>query len=189
MKILFTASQRGKESYENQYKTIFSVIEKLGHTNVNDDLLKTPEKKFYDELQHGGRDANVDLYKNKIKNLQEADIGLFECSTHSLSIGFVIQKALEMNKPTIVLYYKDNIPHFLVGAQDEKLIVRSYNDENLETVLKESIDEASEVRDKRFNFFISPRLLSYLEQASKQLGITKSTFIRNLLHEHMKKHK
>ncbi len=189
MKILFTASQRGKEFFESQYKIINQAVEKLGHTNVSDDLLNTSKNKFYDELQKGGREANVELYKIKMKNLQEADICLFECSTHSLSIGFIIQKALELNKPTIVLYYEENIPHFIVGVQDEKLIIRSYNEKNIETVLKEAIEEASELRDKRFNFFISPRLLAYLEQTSNEMGITKSTFIRNLIQEHMKKHK
>jgi hypothetical protein len=94
-----------------------------------------------------------------------------------------------MNKPTLVLYYKDNVQHFLAGAEDEKLLVKSYNETNLTNVLKESIEELKSFKDKRFNFFINPGLLTYLETTSKNLGLTKSNFIRNLIVDHMKKNK
>lgn len=189
MKILFTASQRGKKTYEKQYEMIASEIKRLGYDQLQDDLLHISSESFYKDIEEGGREANVKFYKQKMRSLQEADICIFECSAHSLSMGFLIQKALDFNKPTIVLYHKDNITYFLTGIQDEKLIVKSYNESNITSILKEVITEAQEVRDKRFNFFINPRLLAYLEQTSKQLGITKSTFIRNLILEHMKKHK
>lgn len=165
------------------------MIADLGYTHVDNDIIGVPVDEFYGKLNKEGREGNVELYKRKIVAIQESDICVFECSVHSLSIGFVIQKALDFNKPTIVLYHENDIPHFLVGAMDEKLIVKSYTDSTLKKVLESSLVTASEVRDKRFNFFIRPELLTYLEKASKDLNVTKSTFIRNLILEHRKKNK
>jgi predicted DNA binding CopG/RHH family protein len=51
------------------------------------------------------------------------------------------------------------------------------------------LDHAREKRDKRFNFFISPKLLEFLEKTSNGDGITKSKYIRNLIVEHMRQNK
>lgn len=189
MKIFFTASLRGKEFYGKQYKEIFDIINTSGYENLDDEIFNLNSEDYYKKIKTEGRNAFVDLYKRKIKRIQDADICIFEGSFHSLSIGYLIQKAIEFNKPTIVLYFEDNIPHFLAGVEDEKLIVKNYNEKNLKEIFKACIDEATELRDKRFNFFISPELLSYLEGTSKKLNITKSTFIRNLIQEHRRKYK
>ena len=189
MKVIFTASLRGKKYFESQYKALFQEIEKLGYEHMADDLVNPSSNQVYVDIKQGGREANIALYKKKIEDIQKADICVFECSTHSLSVGFIVQKALALNKPTIVLYYKDNAPDFLAGVDDDKLIVKSYNDDNIHDALKQAFEEAQSQRDKRFNFFISPSLLTYLEDASKKQGVTKSTFIRNLILEFKRRSK
>ncbi len=189
MKVLFSASLRGRKYFDDQYQLIVKSIKELDATVIGNDALSPTNDHLYEELKKGGRQSNIEFYQREMKLIQEADVCVFECSTHSLSIGFSIQKTLEMNKPALVLYYEDNVPFFLSGAQDDKLIIKSYNEKNLKEVLREGLAEASEIRDKRFNFFINPGLLTYLEKTSKNLGITKSTFIRNLIVDHMKKNK
>lgn len=161
----------------------------MGYQITDDILITVPTNKFYEDLEKEGKKGDINLYKKNLKKIKDSDINLFECSLHSLSIGFMIEKSLEAHKPTIVLYLEDNNPHFLDGIEDEKLIVRSYNDKNLNDILAEALKEAKIRGDKRFNFFISPMLLSYLEKASKEKGVTKSTFIRNLLLDHMARSK
>jgi hypothetical protein len=187
MKVIFTASLRGKKYFEDQYKQLFQAINELGYENIADDLMKPSTNKVYMDLLEGGREANIALYKKKIEDIQKADICVFECSAHSLSVGFVVQKSLELSKPTVVLYYKNNDPEFLEGVDDEKLIIRSYDDTNYKEVIKEALTEAENQRDKRFNFFISPYLLNFLNRAAKDQGVTKSTFIRNLILEHKRR--
>ncbi len=187
MKVFFTASQRGKKEFGPHYLSIQKGIKAAGYTLIEDDIASTAPNKLYDDLEGGGQKASVDFYKNKLEKIEKADMNVFECSTHSLSIGFVIEKSLQANKPTIVLYYKDLIPYFLTGSEDEKLLLKSYDDNNLTSVLNNSLTLARERRDKRFNFFISPKLLEYLEKTSKEQGVTKSKFIRNLILAHMKK--
>lgn len=187
MKVFFTASMRGQKEFKEYYQKIYHTIKELGYTHLDDEIIQYASTTFYDKLEKEGRKAYVELYKKNMQALHEADICIFECSTHSLSIGFVIEKSLEFNKPTIVLYYKDNLPHFLMGAQEEKLVIRSYTEQTIKKVLKETLKDARERKDKRFNFFITPKLLHYLEKTSKEQGVTKSKFIRSLIFEYMKK--
>lgn len=188
MKIYFSASQRGKKFFEKYYTIIYDEIQKLGHTNLDDDIIKFSSEQYYQKIESEGRKAYVALYKKKVKNVQKADICIFECSLHSLSMGYQIEKSLEMNTPVVVLYYKNNIPFFLSGEENEKLIVKQYNDDNIKTVLQKAIDDAHKTLETRFNFLITPSLLNYLEKASKMRGITRSTFIRNLILDHMHRH-
>ncbi|MEK9179049.1 MAG: hypothetical protein AAB893_01120 [Patescibacteria group bacterium] len=189
MKVFFTASQRGKKEFGKYYQRIYDQLELLGYSHLETSLLKISSKEFYDKLENTGHAQYTEYYNNNMKRIQEADICVFESSLHSLSIGFMIQKSLDNNKPTIVLYFEDNIPHFLHGMSEDKLILAKYTGTDLEEVLKKTLGEATDLREKRFNFFISPALLTYLEGASKKLGITKSTFIRNLIQDHRRKNK
>jgi len=187
MKIFFTASQRGKKYFDENYQKIYQIIESFGNQLLDDDIINVSESRFYQQLSLGGEKAVKKLHQDKIRSIQEADVCVFEASIPSVSLGYQIRKSLELNKPTVILYFKNNPPYFLLGAKEEKLIVRSYTDRNLKQVVKEILTEVGKLRDKRFNFFIGTDLLNYLEQVSRKMKITKSTFIRNLILEHKKK--
>lgn len=187
MKVFFSASQRGKEEFGEYYERIYKTIDKLGYTNLDPTFLSTTPTEFYQGLGKKGREANVEFYNRNIARLKAADINVFEGSFHSLSIGFMIVKSIDFNKPTIVLYLDGRVPHFLAGTEEEKLLMRSYKKDNLEKIIEQSLQEAKQRSDKRFNFFISPQLLSYLNKVAKDQGITKSTFIRNLILDHKRR--
>ena len=189
MKVFFTASQRGQKFFDKYYLQIFETINRLGYTNLYDALIKIPTDKFYEELEKNGHAAYAKLYDQNVKLLQTADINVFECSLHSLSIGFMVHKSLDFHKPTIVLFLKDHTPFFLAGLKDEKLIMKEYDAFNLEKVLLKCLDDAKNLRDKRFNFFLNDEMLRYIEEASKKEGVNKSTFLRNLVLAHQKKNK
>lgn len=184
MKVFFTASYRGKKQFGKYYEIISNEIKALGYNLIPDDLLTTETKEFYRKF--GNQAKQVQYYREELERLQVAEINVFECSFHSLSIGFTIEKSLEFNKPTILLYHEHYEPLFLTGVNEEKLFIKKYNDKTLKVEIKKSLDEAKTMRDKRFNFFISPKLLAYLEETSKQMGVTKSRFIRDLILQHKK---
>lgn len=187
MKIFFTASQRGKAQFGKNYERIQEAVRNNGYVLLDDDILANNADELFAALEKGDHKKQVEFYNKKIDSIKRADLCIFEASVHSLSIGFVIQKALELNKPTIVFYVDGNRPIFFSGVENEKLILQEYDENNLEKKVKLAFEEALHLREKRFNFFISPQLLTYLEGASKKEGITKSTFIRNLIIAHKKK--
>lgn len=187
MKVFFTASLRGQHEFGKYYEQIFGRLKHLGYTHLDNEIL-TLSKNYYDKIQKEGRTACVDLYQRKMKHLKEADIYMFECTVPSLSIGYQILKAIDFNRPTVILHLKGNIPQFISGIDNDKLIVKGYTPETLEEIVDSSIREATDLQDKRFNFFINPYLLNYLQKVSKEQNITKSTFIRNLILTHKKKY-
>lgn len=188
MNIFFDATYSGFEKYGENYKAIFGAIEKAGHHCLNDDPVKLTQESYVEEMKQG-RSAQIEYYNRKMTTLKKADICIFEVSKHSLGIGYMIQRALEEGKPTILLYLKGNEPFFLEGDENERLMSYSYEDNTIEKVVEKALNEADELRDKRFNFFISPKLLRYLDKVGKEQRITKSVFIRNLILEHMRKYK
>lgn len=181
MKVFFSVSPKAKSNLGKIYKTLYDEILRLGYTHVSNEAVAEDSDSFYNEMEQGGKEKHEDLFKEKIKSIQSADINIFDVSVPGIGLGFNVEKSLELNKPTVVLFYEKNTPYFLSGIDDEKLVLKGYSDKNHKKVLREALEIARERRDKRFNFFISPKLLEYLEKASNAEGITKSKFIRNLI--------
>jgi hypothetical protein len=168
MKVFFSASPNQEKSWQQYYNKIAEEIELLGAELLEDNCQKSVSQ--------------------KIKLIQKADICVFESSTPSFTIGFLIAKSLELNKPTIVLYFKETASFFLDGVTNEKLITKKYQSlSDIEKVVKQAFQKAQKLRDRRFNFFITPDLLNYLEETSRKMNLTKAMLIRNLIIEHRKK--
>lgn len=187
MKVYFTASLRGVQYYERYYKQISEEIVKLGHQHLDDEIFTLNRAKYYSELETTGKESHIKLYQKKILAIQTADVCVFEVSLNSLSIGYQIEKSLYYHKPTIILYLEDSIPYFFDGIDHEKLILRSYKENSLPSVLKQAFVDAQHKKEQRFNFFISPALINYLDESAKKLGMTKSVYIRTLIEEDMKR--
>jgi hypothetical protein len=106
-----------------------------------------------------------------------------------MSAGYLIAQALEMNKPVIALYKADVKPIFIGGIVDQKLFLVEYNNENVEEVIKTTLKKVAALVDVRFNFFVSPKILTYLDWVTQKRMIPKSVFLRNLIEREMKKEK
>ena len=185
MKIYFTASARGKELYSDNYTKIYKLIEDLGHKNLDNLVLKINPQKFYS----GDQEDQADLYKNTVKLIKKADVIILEVSTPSLSMGYVMDRALDEGKPVIILYQKGVNPFFASGIKEERLQVLSYSLKDIREVLKDAIEEAKEQMDVRFNFFISPKIGVYLDWIAKNKKRPRAVFLRRLIEEHMERNK
>jgi arginine utilization protein RocB len=185
MKVFFTVTYQGLDHFGKYYRMIYEEITRLGYEHLDTESANMTYEEYVKKMEKG-RTAQVENYHRNIEFIKKAEVVIIEVSTHSLGVGFLVQKALEMGKPTIVLYYKDNVPYFLQGIDDDKLIIKSYDEKNIKRVLKNAVSIAREKRDKRFNFFLSPKLLTYLEGVSERQGVTKSKILRDLIVAHMR---
>lgn len=185
MKIHFDASGRGFDRFGNIYLEIEKIIADLGHQNLNSLFDESVVQQFYE----GAHKKRVDRFKELKKSIKEADLLILEVSIHSLSMGYWLQKAIELNKPVIALYLKDYDPKFLEGVKDDKFQLIEYEESEIEEVLKEAIEKAIQSQDTRFNFFISPSHQAYLDWIAKERKIPRSVFLRRLIDEHMRKNK
>lgn len=187
MKVFFTASQRGKKEFGEYYKRIYNHLEKIGYQHVDPMIMDVNEKEFYKQLDEKGYERHEWLFANFVNQVKKTNIVVFELSLHSLSIGFMTEKALEIGRPVVILYLKGHLPYFLAGVNNEDLQLVEYTPANLEKKIEKAMNDARQLVTTRFNFFISKNMLNYLNKISKDNQISKSTFIRNLINEHKKK--
>ena len=181
MKVYFTASARGKNQYSVQYKQIFEKITDLGHTHLDEFLFEVDEENLYD----GAHEDQVRLYEKAMHLIKSSDVVILEVSIHSLSMGYVLHKALETGKPVIALFLKGNEPYFALGIDNDKLQVVEYEVDNLKDRLSEALDYSQDQMDTRFNFFISPKHQNYLDWISKEKKIPRAVFLRDLIEREM----
>jgi hypothetical protein len=124
----------------------------------------------------GNEQAKRENYNETLKAINKADIVVMEISGHSMSMGYILSKALEINKPVIAMYREEMQPIFIAGIGDPKLILAKYTAANVEKTIWESVKRAKSLIDVRFNFFVSPKILTYLDWVGQKRMIPKSVF-------------
>lgn len=187
MKVFFAVSPKAKVHHAQMYKSIYSKIEELGYQHISDQAVTEDHESFYKDMSTDDHKKKAEFYNTIIRSIQKSDITIFDASVPGTGIGMAIDRSLDLNKPTIVIYHQNTNPIFLFGLDDDKFLLKPVNEKNCKKVISDALEIARERRDKRFNFFISPKLLDYLEKSSKEEGITKSKFIRNLIVDYMRK--
>lgn len=185
MKIYFTASLRGKEEYGHNYELIVRDLVSLGNKMVSDHVMKNN----FESVAAQDKDQAVGSYAKLINWIKKADVFVAEVSTQSLSVGHEITEAMNMSKPVILLYTGDRRPSMLFGSGYEKLQLIKYERDNVRRLLGSAIEEAKKHADVRFNFFVSPKILAYLDWVAKNKMIPRSVFLRDLIEKEMRKEK
>ncbi|MFZ2152943.1 MAG: hypothetical protein WAV41_02695 [Microgenomates group bacterium] len=185
MKIYFSASRLYKEQYSDNYSKILKVL-KHSNFEVLDNTMFQASPSGFDMPD----DDRKKLYRGMSKNLDKADFCVFEASYPStLHIGHEITLAMQKGKPVVVLYTKDHEPILFKGIEHEKVWWVEYHKDNLENVLSRTLEEAGKSMDVRFNFFVSPKILAYLDWVAQKRMIPRSVFLRNLIEKEMKNNK
>jgi 2'-deoxynucleoside 5'-phosphate N-hydrolase len=185
MRVYFTASLRGKKQFGDNYAKIVRELTKLGCKVDAEQILNRDTDKTVSESHE-----EIEMVYKKLQNLtKKADFVVAEISTPSVSVGHEISYALDLSKPVIVLHTKANHSTLLEGNQNDKLQVLSYDLDNVGKVLSKAIEEVSKKMDVRFNFFVSPEILAYLDWVAQDRMIPRSVFLRDLIEKEMKKDK
>lgn len=126
---------------------IYKKIEELSYTHLNFETQSHRLRTLINRIDLG-EDEYLMEYKQIIygcvENIKVADVCIFEVSFKSLGSGYLIHHALTLSKPTIILYYKENKPYIFSAVIDERLILKSYNENNLEKVLERVLNVAKE---------------------------------------------
>jgi hypothetical protein len=187
MKIYFIASSRLVGAHPKLYLKIYSYLAKEGKM-VSDKVLKWVKMGVKD-MSGAPLKVKKENYIQSVDSVKKADIVVMEVSGHSMSMGYLISKALEMNKPVIALHKKEHIPVFINGISDQKLIISEYGDGNVEEIMAKALNKASSLIDVRFNFFVNPKILNYLDWVSQKKMLPRSVFLRDLIEKEMKKDK
>lgn len=188
MKIYYIASISLKDKYGEAFKQIGAALKKL-EFEVNDTNLVGWDLK---DLARD-KEYRKDHYRKVIKDIKNADIIVSEVSfPSSINVGHEITVAMDMEKPVLALYSKGNSPIFLEGNTSDKFILAEYDPTDmlgLEKLIKSSLKKLLKTTDIRFNFFISPEIVRYLDWVAKIKRVPRSVYLRDLIEDDMKKHK
>lgn len=185
MKIYFSASRFYREEYEENYEKISKILKEEVGTVFDSSQQRVVPLGF--EMPESEKKK---MYKEVRSMMKKADLCVFEASYPStLHIGHEITLAMGENKPVIVLYVKGREPILFRGIEDKKVWWVEYNSETLEERLRLALEEAQKNMDVRFNFFVSPKILAYLDWVAQKRMIPRSVFLRNLIEREMKKDK
>lgn len=178
MIVYFCASVTGRKKFDQFYRSIVKsleankckVLSKHVFTSTRESLLaQTLEERIRDH--------------NKLQKLmKKADVVVAEVSHPSTSIGYELARALEWEKPVLVLHSDEtDSPTILRGRISDKLILQSYNLRNLEEVIKGGLDFFKRAADERFTLVLPARLVKYLDWIVIHKKIPRSVFIREIL--------
>lgn len=187
MKLYFVASSRLVGADPKLYGKMYSFLSREGKM-VSDKVMKWIKRGIKD-LSVAPLKTTRDNYIKSIEAVKKADIIIMEVTGHSMSMGYLISKALELNKPVVALHKKEHPPIFIKGINDQKLIICEYESENVEEIMGEALKRANSMVDVRFNFFVNTKILNYLDWVAQKRMQPRSVFLRNLIEREMRKDK
>jgi len=185
MRVYFSGAIYQKEKFLNSYKRIVGTLEKEEY-----EVFEDTTKVSLEEAVNKTDEQRVDYYKRVLKWIDKCDLVVIEASFPStLSIGHEIAISLEKGKSVVIMYQEGFEPAFLLGLKHEKVEWVKYNPNNLEGVLASALKKVKKNIDVRFNFFVSPKILAYLDWVAEKRMIPRSVFLRNLIEKEIRKDK
>ncbi len=123
MTIFFTAAVRGGRSQQPSYQDLVAVLKTYG-TVLNEHIA--------DETisDYGETDLSKEqIYRREMEGLSQADLVVAEVTTPSLGVGYLVARALEMNKRVICLYQGEDTHKLSAMIKgDPRTEVHSYTD-------------------------------------------------------------
>lgn len=181
MKVFFSMSFR---SNLKAGRLIYQTIRDLGHTHTSTCFEEDTPEKFYDF----NKKECAAHYERIFSELTRADIVIVEATLASLTIGQIIQEALNKRIPILALCQKGKQPFFLEGIEEkeERLLVMDYTESNLVNVLKEGLSFLESLLSVRFTLVLPRSITNHLDDISKE-GISRSEYIRNLIRKDMER--
>jgi hypothetical protein len=185
MKIYFNAAVSSKPEYGKYYERIVQKLISMGHEVNADHILGYSLNEI---VKRPGSELRT-YYKDMVRKISQSEIMVAEVSFPStVNVGHELSIAIARNKPILALHKKDRKPVLFWGLESDKFFNAEYDDLDLEKVLERAIDNLKDHTDTRFNFFISKKLLSYLDWISKNRRIPRAVYLRNLLNREMRKY-
>lgn len=184
MKILFSSSYLGKQKYKDNYDTVLKALNATGKeiiTPDQNDYLDLLTQKEIERIQFPNRIH----FEALLKGIDMCDVIVFEMSDESFQLGYLATQAVQNKKYVLCVSifddFTDKIPsRFFFGAK--------YDDRTITDIVANFVHQAGEDQfSERFNLFLSPGQVDYLEKRSVQENMNKSEYIRSLIDEDKKK--
>lgn len=129
------------------------------------------------------------IYKESVESTARADVIVTEATLRSFGTGYVLARAIELRKPTLILRRDDMQDDSIVAGIDERDITsKTYNQKTLERILVSFLKENDyKTKQVRFSFVIERRMRNFLRWKSTRTGETEGKIVRQLIEKDMEK--
>jgi hypothetical protein len=182
MKIYFSCSSAELTTYRDHY---YAIRDYLAHDHVlTRDWLDETER----HIQAGNRELpNIKkIYKQCVDAIRDADLIVIEDTVSNFSTGHQITLALQMRKPTLVLWQGKKHRHFnqmfIHGIESDLLQVAEYTPETLHDTLQAFLNTYADKSEKnRFHLVLTGRERRYLDWAQFTGNKSRTKVIREAL--------
>jgi len=188
MKIHFFGSLIGNQikiGDKTNYERIVEAIEFLGYEVITKHALTKQLKEVLEE----DYEQHEKYYQKMIKWIREADIVIAEVTKPEIGTGYELALAVNSEKPVIALYTDGQNSPILLGHNSDRIQHLEYDINNIKQVLRLAINDAKNQSDVRFNFFVSPKIVSYLDWVAKKRKMPRAVYLRRLIEKDMEKNK
>jgi len=182
MKVYFSCSTAELTTHRDSYYAIRDYLA-AEHILTRDWLEETERY-----MQTGNKELpNIKhIYKACIEAIREAELIVIEDTVSNFSTGHQITLALQMRKPTLVLWQGKKHQHFnqmfIHGIESDLLRVAEYTPDTLTDVLQTFISTYSDSSEKnRFHLVLSGRERRYLDWAQFIKHKSRTKVIREAL--------
>lgn len=184
--VFFTASYYGKQKYQANYDLVRRSIEEFYV-----DLISPEVGNYQEVLDEATRQRITDPkllhYETIRQGIHVADAVIIEISHEDFQLGHEATLAIMEKKPVLCLSVHED---FSQKIHNNYFFGAKYTLESIKPVIQDFLAHARDMRlSQRFNLFLYPQQLEYLEKAAKRFGLNKSEYIRRLISHDHKLHK
>jgi len=179
MIVFYTASYYGKQKYQRYYDLVHKALKELGVQLIS------PEEGNYqgvlDEETRKRLGGNPRLlhYEAIRQGIHLSDAVVIEVSHEDIQIGHEATIAIMEKKPVLCLSIREDYSKKIFH---DYFFAAKYTEATMKPILQDFLARVGELRlAKRFNMFLYPDQVAYLEKASKCFGLNMSEYIRRLI--------
>lgn len=180
MIVFFTASRRGEQKYKKEYDLVYQTVKSFSDLTVISPGWKDNYQQLVsDSKRKRIKDPQYIEYEANKKGIQLADAVIMEVSNESFQLGHETTLTLMNKKPILCVSlhedFSKRISHdYFFGAQ--------YNEKNIKSIIQDFLTHVKDLSlSKRFNLFLYPRQIEYLENTAKKNKMNMSEYIRFLI--------
>ena len=184
MKVYFTCSTAELSTYRDSYYMIRDHLA-AEHVLTRDWLEETERHILAGNKELPGIKT---IYKLCLEAIRDAELVIIEDTVSNFSTGHQITLALQMRKPTLVLWQGKKHQHFnqmfIHGIDSDLLQVAEYTPDNLFEILQTFINTYADSPEKnRFHLVLSGRERRYLDWAQFIKHKSRTKVIREALEQ------
>jgi len=183
MKVYFSASTVYKSQFEVVYQKIVDYLQHQGH-----EVFEVVLSEHLPSVSGISAHSVKQWFREWSAYVRECDFAVIEGSYPStIQIGFEVGMILARGKSVVLIFQEGKDPVFINQLYSSRLIRSAYTESNVIEVISWCLEEVKESIDRRFTFFISPTIDEYLSEMMKKEGISRSSYIRQLIEKEMEK--